>query len=228
MSRVIILHGWDSKPSKWEVLGRFLKESGVDVSIPNLPGFKEPLERPWDLGDYASWLDGLIGEEKVFLVGHSFGGGLSVKYTSLYPEKVEGVVLMGAAVVRDRGKRVLLMAAVSRLLKKFSFIPGYDKFRKFIYYYILKRPDYIQARGHLKQTLRNVVNEDLTPLLSKMKKRALIVWGDEDEMTSLEEAKDIRDRMRNSKLEVFKGAGHLIYRDVDQEVLGQKILKFIR
>lgn len=141
METLIILHGWGSAPDRWSDVRDELEKNGVRTLVPNIPGFKDKIDEPWDMDRYAEWLDEMVGDEPVFLMGHSFGGGLVIKYTSEHPNKVKGLVLVGAAVIRSRSKKVLLMAFVSRILKKLSFVPGYERFRSFVYYRILKRPD---------------------------------------------------------------------------------------
>ena len=40
----------------------------------------------------------------------------------------------------------------------------------------------------MRQILVNVVNEDLTPLLSNIKNETLLIWGDKDDATPMQDA----------------------------------------
>ena len=231
MKTLVILHGWRSSSEKWKEVGRLIEESGIRVLIPDLPGFIEGnrLDRPWSVDDYVGWLEEYVVknvEGELYLMGHSAGGGFSVKYASKHD--VSGMILVAAAVVRIKDKKVLLMAKISKILKLFSFMPGYSLFRKFVYYKILRRSDYINAEGHLQGTLKNVVQENLEPLLSKIDTKTLILWGDQDDQTPIEDAHMIHSRLKNSELSVFEGVGHVVHRDADTSVLANKIISFIQ
>ena len=43
-----------------------LEKSGVEVIVPDLPGFKEETEltKPWNLDDYLAWVEDFIERQK--------------------------------------------------------------------------------------------------------------------------------------------------------------------
>lgn len=239
MKTLIILHGWGSSGKKWQNVKQKIEEEGIRVFAPDLPGFKEEtrLDRPWDMNDYVDWLRNFISEQKrlcpkfiegFFILGHSFGGGLAVKYAARRPEDVSGLILVCAGIVRMKTKKIMILSRLAMFFRRFSFLPGYGLCRKFLYYKVLKSPDYIRAEGHLKETFKNVIAEDLTPLLSKIDKRTLILWGKKDKTTPPRDAHIIHKKLKNSKLEILKNAGHIVYKDVEPEILSEKIIRFIK
>lgn len=52
----------------------------------------------------------------------------------------------------------------------------------------------------------------------KLKMPVIIVWGDKDKVTPLEEAKRIHEKVKNSTLHAFKG-GHLVLEKNPKEVI---------
>ena len=82
---VVFLHGWGLGHRAYrEVLAR-LARSGAEVWAPSLPGFggTPDLEgEDFSLAGYGRWVwdlvDALGIEEKVTLIGHSFGGGVAI------------------------------------------------------------------------------------------------------------------------------------------------------
>lgn len=63
----------------------------------------------------------------------------------------------------------------------------------------------------MKQVLSKVVNEDLTPLLPQIKASSLLIWGDLDTSTPLEDAKTMADLIPDSGLVVYENTGHFAY-----------------
>ncbi|MGB2761971.1 MAG: alpha/beta hydrolase [Minisyncoccales bacterium] len=237
----------------------------VRVVVPDLPGFKKEtaLKEIWDLDDYIKWLENFISEnsktscpedvrlrpsaelgrmpsvealaEGFYLLGHSFGGRMAIKFAVKHSEKLKGLILVSAAGIQHKqNKLYLTFLAIARFVKWiFLRIPVlrnfFPFFRKIFYKYILRKTDYIEAEKlpYLKETFKNVVQEDLTKYLSEVKTNTLIIWGERDKITSLEDAYLMNEKIKNSKLEILKGVGHALHLE-DPEVLTQKIMNFIK
>lgn len=223
---LIILHGWQSSKEKWNKVKEIIEKGGVEVIIPDLPGFKEEnkLERAWNIDDYVNWLkDFSQDKERFFLLGHSFGGRISIKFASKYPEKLKGLIFVSSAGIKNQKRPVSKFVP---LLKRFSFLPGYSFLRKAFYKFIIRKTDYLYVDGMLKETFKKVISEDLAPILSQVKVRTLILWGQKDKITPLANARLMNERIGESRLEILEGIGHTPYLE-DPEGLAEKILTFI-
>lgn len=100
---VVFLHGWALGRRSYRHAIRRLVDLGCRVYAPNLPGFGRTPELPArsaSFGGYADWvldfLDAVGVDEPVFLVGHSFGGGVAVKVAHRRPDRVRSLVLVNA------------------------------------------------------------------------------------------------------------------------------------
>jgi pimeloyl-ACP methyl ester carboxylesterase len=100
---VIFLHGWALGRKSYRHAIRRLVDLGCKVCAPNLPGFGRTPELPgrsFSFAGYADWvhdfLDALKIDEPVFLVGHSFGGGVAIKVAHRRPERVRTLVLVNS------------------------------------------------------------------------------------------------------------------------------------
>jgi len=243
MKTLIILHGWGSSKEKWQAVKKELEKEGIKLEIPDLPGFKKelPLERGWALNDYVEWLKEFCSqklyqkeiEEPFFLLGHSFGGSIAIKFALLYPQKLKGLILVSAAGIRRKPSllakalqkigALLKMTRVEEipLLKEVVFL-----FKKIFYRYILRKTDYFEAEGKLKETMKNILREDLTPLLKRISVPTLILWGQKDKITPLEDGFLMAKEIKTSQIKVLENIAHAPHLE-NASLLASRIKKFI-
>ena len=55
------------------------------------------------------------------------------------------------------------------------------------------------------------INEDLTDLLSGVNKEVLLIWGDLDTATPIQDARLMEEKMPNAGLAVIEGTGHFSF-----------------
>ncbi|MEK7172891.1 MAG: alpha/beta hydrolase [Patescibacteria group bacterium] len=226
MDTLIILHGWQSSKEKWQKVKEMLESLDLKVVALDLPGFKpeNQLSRPWNLNDYVAWLENLLiaYPEPVYLLGHSFGGRIAIKLAAKNPTKLKGLILVAAAGIKNRSLSIRFWRQLAK-----TFSPRANSIAKrFLYHFILRKKDYLEAQGHLKQTMANAITEDLTPLLKTIITPALLVWGKKDTLTPIKDAYLMNKEIKNSRLEVLPQNGHSLHLQCP-EVLAQKIKKFI-
>ena len=96
---IVLLHGWGQNIEMMQMLGEPFKKDYRIIAV-DFPGFglsEEPKEEMFVI-DYVNLVHELLKKLKVkktILVGHSFGGRVSVKYASMYD--VEKVILLSPA-----------------------------------------------------------------------------------------------------------------------------------
>ncbi len=228
---LLILHGWGSNSDRWVVVAEKLAESKYKVIVPDLPGFGEssPLTSAWTAGNYMAWVENFIKEinlKEFYLLGHSFGGALAVKLSIKRPQDVKKLFLVSSAAVRKHTNKKKAYKFISKITKIFSFLPGYKFFRKAVYRFIIKSSDYTQLEGHLKNTFLNIISEDLSQFTGFIKTSTVIIWGDKDKATPIQDAYILNKKIRGSKLIIIPGAGHILNKECP-EVLVEKILSNI-
>jgi len=209
MKTLIILHGWQSSKERWERIKNEIEKEEIAVIIPDLPGFKKEteLDETWNFNDYLEWLYNFsLNKERFFLLGHSFGGRIAIKFTVKYPSKIKGLILVGSAGIKP--KKNIFLSIFVPIFKKFSFLPGYSLFREFFYKYILKKTDYLETKGIMRETFKKIIKEDLRPYLSQIKTPTLIIWGQKDKITPLSDAYLMKEKIKDSKLEILENVGH--------------------
>jgi pimeloyl-ACP methyl ester carboxylesterase len=100
---VLFLHGWALGQHAYKRALKRLVNLGCRVYAPALPGFGGTPELPSDqlsFDGYAHWVDGFLRAvdvtEPVFLIGHSFGGGVAIKLAREFPDRVRYLVLINS------------------------------------------------------------------------------------------------------------------------------------
>ena len=251
---IIILHGWQSSKEKWQIFKEKIEKQSEDrprpirVVVPDLPGFKKEtqLDRVWDLDDYINWLENFCSEitEPFYLLGHSFGGRMAIKFAVKHPERLKGLILVSAAGLKKREEKNLFRRpfcswgeltfyAGVKIFSSIFKLPILKKVRSFLrkifYRYILRKTDYINAEKmpYLQETFKNIITEDLTSYLSHIKTSTLIIWGNKDKMTPLSDAYLMKERIKGSELEILKNVAHTPHLE-KPEILAQKIMNFIK
>ncbi len=213
---VLILHGWDSSIKSWLKVQQLLAEKGFKVIVLDLPGFGKsmiPL-RPWSVEDYSNFVLKLVQKLELsnfFLFGHSFGGRIAIKFAAKYPDKLTGLILCGAPIGRSDVKSSSLILKMAKFAKKFSFLPGFQSFRKIFYKYILKKTDYFELKGVMKETFKKIVSEDLSSFLTEIRIETLLLWGEKDEIEVV--------KILNSELIIFPRIGHNPHLEIPEKLV---------
>lgn len=216
---VVILHGWGANSRYWEPIAERLAKNNFRVIIPDLPGFgKSTAPREiWGIDEYANFILSfleIIEVNKFNLIGHSFGGSLAIKITSLSPEKIIKLVLCDAAFIRT--ERLNFRQKVSKFLTKLApdflkKVPGSQYLEKAVYR-LAGVTDYYQSNGIMRDILKKVVSEDTSALAAQIKKPCLIVWGENDQVTPLEDGFVLNNLVKGSELKILPEVGHNPYR----------------
>jgi pimeloyl-ACP methyl ester carboxylesterase len=218
---VLVLHGWGAKIEAVDPIIRALAPQ-LTVDAVDLPGFGEsglPPE-PWGVAEYADWTRALMDElglERPSVVGHSHGGRIAIHLASHHPGRVDKLILVDAAGIRPkRGFRYYRRVGMAKTAKHAARLlgsPGRALQRR-----VLARTassDYANA-GPMRPTFVKLVNEDLTPLLSRIRASTLLIWGDQDDATPLSDGQTMERLIPDAGLVVLKGAGHFSYLDQPQ------------
>ena len=102
---LVFVHGWGLGQHAYKRALKRLVRLGCTVYAPALPGFGGTAELPkdrFDLPGYGAWLNGFLdavgipADQPVFLVGHSFGGAVSIQFAHDHQERVRTLVLINS------------------------------------------------------------------------------------------------------------------------------------
>lgn len=234
---VLILHGWGGKSDSWISVGELLAESGFKAIIPDLPGFgkSEEPKTSWTVDDYFKFAEkftAILGLEKFHLLGHSFGGGLSLMYAARNREKVQSLTLCDSAVIRKerlsfRQAAAKKMALAKKVFVKLPFFATILPLGQKIVYKIAGVQDYRLATPVMKETFNKIIAQDLQKYAALVAIPVLIVWGEKDKTTPVEDAYTLQHLMPGSSLKIVENAAHNPHRQ-NPEKLVKIIVDFIK
>ncbi len=232
MKRVLVcLHGWGGDRSSFTELRAALKGSDLEVLTPDLPGFGTQAEpkHPWFVDDYADWVERWILEhtattDRIFLLGHSHGGRISLKLAARETRKVklERLFLCAPAGIRHpRHIRRMFGLTLAKSGKFFLSIPGMKSLQpigKKLLYKLVRVHDYENLTPVMRQTMINVSAEDLRPLLKDVSLPVDLFWGKDDTMTPFSDALIMEKELPNATLHAFPGVRHRVHRERAAEI----------
>ena len=212
---ILLLHGWGQNIEMMKMLGDNFSDR-FRITILDFPGFglsEEPSES-WTIKDFADMLEEFVKElgiKKPIIMGHSFGGRVAIRYSA--DHVVEKIVLFGSPCVREDTELPLSV----KILKGIKKLPGMDKIGEFAKNFIGSR-DYKAASPIMRQTLVDVVNEDLSKYAKEIDCPTLLIWGENDTEAPVEDARILEGIMVDAALIVLPGTHYAYIENLGQVV----------
>ena len=212
---ILLLHGWGQNIEMMKFLGDNFSDK-FRITILDFPGFGDSEEpsSDWTIKDYSDMLEVFIKEvniKKPIIMGHSFGGRVAIRYSANNP--IEKLVLFGSPCIRHEKKLPLS----TRILKSIKKLPGMDKIGEYAKNFIGSR-DYKAASPVMRQTLVNVVNEDLSNFARDIEEPTLLIWGEYDTEAPVEDARELEGIMVDAALIVLPGSHYAYIENLGQVV----------
>lgn len=205
---IVYLHGWGQNIEMMEPIAKPFTDNNRLIII-DLPGFgaSEEPNTVWSLEDYAKMVNSLLESLNIKepnLIGHSFGGKISLLYASMF--KTKRLVLLASPFKVKIQKQSLKV----KIMKKAKSIPVLGKLaesaKKF-----MGSTDYKNASPKMRDILVKHVNTDLTEEAKKITCPTLIVWGTKDEAVPVSDAHELENLIPNSGTVIYEGCTHYAY-----------------
>ncbi len=204
---ILLLHGWGQNIQMMKPIGDNFCDR-FRITILDLPGFGESDEpkETWDIDKYSVLLEKFVAAtniKKPIIMGHSFGGRVAIRYSARNP--IEKLILFGSPCIRIQEELPFHV----KVLKKLKTLPGLNGIGEYMKNFIGSR-DYKAASPIMRQTLVEVVNEDLSKYAREIEEPTLLIWGDHDTEAPVNEAKELEKIMIDAALILLPGT-HYAY-----------------
>ena len=192
-------------------------QDDFNIVIIDLPGFGLSSEPTyvWTLYDYVDCVKELLDSLNInnpILVGHSFGGKISLLYASKY--SVNKLALFGSPFKQEIKKETLKLKTLKALKK----VPGIKKLEGFAKKHI-GSTDYKNASETMRKIMVEHVNLDITEEVKKITCPTIIVWGTLDEAVPLERAYELEKLIKDSAVVTYDGCTHYAYLERLQQTI---------
>lgn len=212
---VILIHGAGGTHLHWPPQIRRL--AGQRVFAPDLPGHGKSkgvaIQDVWEYSAVvAKFMEGLKLKKAVF-VGLSMGSAIALQMALRYPKRVLGLGLLGSgaklrvapAVLESSTNPSAFLATVHMVVEN-SYSPDVLPHVKEL------------AIKQLEETRPSVLHSDFLACdafdvmqkVSKIHVPTVLICGAEDRMTPVRHSEYLRDHIEGARLEVIKGAGHMV------------------
>jgi pimeloyl-ACP methyl ester carboxylesterase len=187
--KVLLLHAWPPDERMWERQVETLREAGHEPVAPRLYGRGPSIE-----GWAAELLSALEGP--FVAVGASMGGYCALALARRASERVPGLVLVGSRAAADSDERRGFRDETASALRA-GGVPA-----------DLGTDVDAEELAVAQEAMRD--RPDLTGVVASFGGPLLVCVGDQDEIVSVAEARELAGGALLGTLEVFHGAGHLL------------------
>ncbi|MFQ3565668.1 MAG: alpha/beta hydrolase [Aggregatilineales bacterium] len=217
---VVALHGWGVSGELMQPVLERLSPLGYRLYVPDLPGFGGTAAPPtaWSVYDYANWIIEYLDAhrlETVHLIGHSFGGRISLVLGAQHTHRIGKIALSNSAgVVSKQPPHIILRQRTYKLVRSgLEAIGAHATAHRLREWYAARygSSDYRTAQGVMRETFVRVVTQDLLPVAAQVAKPTLLFWGEKDADTPLWQAHKLEKTLPDAGLIVFPSAGHYTY-----------------
>jgi pimeloyl-ACP methyl ester carboxylesterase len=238
---LVLLHGFCATLAMWQPnIGDFARDYRVyAINVMGQPGLSVPDEPIQNMPDYMEWLSTTLDElnlKRVFLIGQSYGGWLSLNYAGFAPDRVHKVALLSPAglapLVPQFTLRGMLMGLIPSRLTVYTFanwmgfreVPGIPESRSF-------RDLFYVGMKHFRmpaETARIPVKPLTDDELRRMGIPVLLLIGENevvfDPVKALERARRLIPDFRG---ELVPDSNHEMCRS-RARIVDEKVLEFLR
>lgn len=249
-SPILLIHGFGSSTFTWRRIAPALAENHRVIAV-DLKGFGQsdkPFDEQYSIFDQAELIKQLILDKdlkNLTLVGHSYGGGISLMLaldddprlegrieklvlldTIAYPQNIPvAFKMMDMPLMSHLGVRMVPPEMQARVALKLAYFDdskiGDDDVE--MYAAPLRT---VAGKHAVIQSARQIVPQGLDEISKRyptIKQPTLIAWCDSDKIVPLDIGLELRRNMPTSRLEIIERCGHM-----PQEEQPEATLRLIR
>ena len=246
---LVFIHGFGASIYSWRKnLGPISKHHRV--CAPDLPGFgysDKPLDADYTIDAFADFIVQFMDKlqiKQAVLVGHSLGGGIALSASLKYPSRVQSLILLDAEVYPIEPPLMLTVAklpvirsiihrAIGEWVVRISLQRSYYDHSLITnnlveeYYRPFLTENGKSAPIKVLQAMDFEKLKELPRRYRRIRKKALIIWGKEDQISRIHLAHKLKKDLPYARLKIIPRSGHLVQEE-KPDVVNSAILNFVR
>ena len=223
---LVLIHGLGADKDTWLQLAKYLTKSYRIIAL-DLPGHglsTQDFSIYYSVELQAQCINELLSNlkiQQVHIIGSSMGGAIATKLTYMHPEIVSSLILIDSYGVFKKP------SYLSKLADELGYNPMLeintkDDYKKMLSLAMIKPPfipafmldiltEDMKERVELnKKIFRDTdADSDQKPILSKIKKPSLVVWGAQDKILHVDNAEVFNKKLQNCSKVIIEEAGHV-------------------
>lgn len=208
---VVLLHGLLGQLSNWDSLVPMIQPfcRPIAMHLPILTAHRSEVKVK-ALSLFTEYLIRQRNIQPVTLCGNSMGGHIAIRLCLASPELVDCLILSGSSGLYEysvdslpvRPAHKYIREHMSRVFFNQRFVT--DAAVEEIYQTLSDRKRVL----NLIHAARSAKKDNLLALLKNIKVPTLLLWGENDEITTMQVAETFHKNIPNSKLVTIKNCGH--------------------
>jgi len=225
----ILVHGAGGTHLDWPAELRRLREA--NAIAPDLPGHgRSPAPGRQTIGAYAADMIALMDALKLpraILAGHSMGGAIAMTMALNYPERVQGLILIGTAAKLGIHPDILngfmheMKQTVALVVGLYYGRTGTDSMRRSSTRRLMEFNPTILTHDYAACNLFDIRSQ-----VGFIKLPTLIFGGTDDRLTPYKFSEYLRDTIAGSQLVTVEGGGHMMMLE-QPDVVAEAVRKWL-
>jgi pimeloyl-ACP methyl ester carboxylesterase len=228
---LIIIHGLFGSSDNWRSMAKFFSKwfTVINVDLRNHGrSFHVDSQRFDDMANDIYQLCQQLGLSKVHLLGHSLGGKTAMKFTELYPDLVDKLIVVDVAPRQYQGEHTPMMDAMLALdFSNLSSRSDVDKalaekipdkaVRQFLMMNLMSENETFKWRINLPALKANYI-QYMKPVCEEvtLEHHSLFIYGEQSDYVSALDRQDIETRFPNSRFQALP-TGHWVHAERPQQ-----------
>jgi pimeloyl-ACP methyl ester carboxylesterase len=229
---LIMMHGWGQNLRALQPMAELLADK-AQIHVLDLPGFGKtpPPPEDWNTTQYADRVLAYLDEqgvERTDLLGHSFGGRVSMRLAHKYPDRVRSIIMINSGgLQRQRTFQQQLRGKWIKTMRNAFKVSPVNR-QELLDWHSQKygSRDYLNA-GVLQGTLVKTVSEDVTEIVKQIQAPVLLLWGEADTETPVEMAHRYHSLFPKSELITVPRRDHFMYQAEGAHLCAFYVQKFL-
>lgn len=231
---LVLIHGTSSSLHTWDSLTSILLSNSNGkkrIIRMDMPGFGLTGPSPDNVYTYSyfsTFLDSFLQKLQIkscILAGNSLGGGIAWHFSLAYPDKVSSLILIDASgypIKNEKGAlgfKIARMPIVGNVLLFITPKSLVQKSLENVFYNkslvtastITRYHDLLLRKGNRKAALSMFQNplKQTEKDIPKINKPTLVLWGEQDQLISVNNAYLFKQNIKGSRVEIYKNVGHI-------------------